>query len=221
MSQPPFPPSPGFPQFDPQNGAPLPPPIPAIPIDYRVGTVAGTRTSAASIISLIFGILGCVPLLTGAVAITTGIIGIRATRDPSVKGRGMAIAGLILGSISICLWGLLFSIWLLSFAGSSAPRTATHQFIANLSSGSISAAGTQSTNNITPAQLQAAANLLQSEGGAQQTRIFGFNYNSKTGVGTHCGISGSVTTMQGKLHTFRMQWIEQNGVWKLNTYSMQ
>lgn len=55
-----------------------------------------TRTSAAAVTSLICGLLGCF-VVTGIIAIITGIIGLRATRDPNVRGRGLAIAGLVLG----------------------------------------------------------------------------------------------------------------------------
>src|ERR1700728_2634584 len=63
-----------------------------------------SRTSGAAITSLVCGLLGCVPLVTGVVAVITGIVGISATSNPAVKGRGMAIAGLILGLISVGLW---------------------------------------------------------------------------------------------------------------------
>ena len=56
------------------------------------------RTSAAAVASLIFGILGCL-IITGIIAIITGFIGLGATKNPNVKGRGMAIAGIILGLI--------------------------------------------------------------------------------------------------------------------------
>ncbi len=65
------------------------------------------RTSAAAVASLIFGILGCL-VVTGIIAIITGIIGISATKNPAVKGRGMAIAGLILGLIGTVGGGLCF-----------------------------------------------------------------------------------------------------------------
>ncbi len=67
--------------------------------------MAPQRTSAAAVASLIFGILGCL-VITGIIAVITGIIGISATKNPNVKGRGMAIAGLILGLIGTIGGGL-------------------------------------------------------------------------------------------------------------------
>src|SRR5580658_10429866 len=64
-----------------------------------------TTTSAAAITSLVCGLLMCIPVVTGLVAVLTGIIGLAATSKPTVKGRGMAMAGLILGIISLLGWG--------------------------------------------------------------------------------------------------------------------
>src|SRR6266550_1464930 len=65
------------------------------------------KASGAAIAALIFGILGCVPLITGLIAIVCGFIGIRTTRDPRYSGRGMAVAGLILGLLSVVIWGVV------------------------------------------------------------------------------------------------------------------
>ena len=85
------------------------PPSPA-PAGYaNPGMIPFQRTSAAAVTSLIFGILGCL-VVTGIIAIITGLVGIKATKNPNVKGRGMAIAVLILGLIGtigggICIGG--------------------------------------------------------------------------------------------------------------------
>jgi hypothetical protein len=68
-------------------------------MNYAQPGMQPTRTSAAAIASLICGILGCF-IITGIAAIITGIIGLRATRNPQVKGRGLAIAGLSLGVLT-------------------------------------------------------------------------------------------------------------------------
>jgi len=66
--------------------------------------MAKARLSAASIVSFVCGVLFCLPLFTSIVAIICGIIGIRATRTPAVRGRGFAIAGLVLGIVGMLLW---------------------------------------------------------------------------------------------------------------------
>jgi MFS family permease len=56
------------------------------------------RTSFPAVLSLIAGLLGWF-VLPAIVAILAGIIGLKHTRNPNVRGRGLAIAGLILGTI--------------------------------------------------------------------------------------------------------------------------
>jgi prepilin-type processing-associated H-X9-DG protein len=60
-----------------------------------------TRTSGFAVWSLVCGLLSfCVPVIGNLLAIVFGIIGIAKTSTPQVRGRGMAITGLILGIIA-------------------------------------------------------------------------------------------------------------------------
>ena len=68
------------------------------------------RTSGFAITSLVLGILGimCLPIL-GGLGLIFGILGLReiARAEPSVGGRGLAISGIVLGSIGTLLTMLL------------------------------------------------------------------------------------------------------------------
>jgi len=64
-----------------------------------------TRTSKAAIFSLVCGILFCVPVVTNLAAIIFGVVGLRKTREGGVKGRGLAWTGLMLGIVSLLVWG--------------------------------------------------------------------------------------------------------------------
>lgn len=55
--------------------------------------------------SLVLGLFLCIPFLTGILAVIFGLFGISATRNPNYAGRGLAIAGLILGLLNIAGWG--------------------------------------------------------------------------------------------------------------------
>jgi uncharacterized membrane protein YvbJ len=72
------------------------------------------RTSGFAIAALILGILG-ISLL----AIIFGAIGINQTgKDPNLKGRGMAVAGLVLGVlwlIGVVIWIIAAIVWSVSF----------------------------------------------------------------------------------------------------------
>jgi predicted Zn finger-like uncharacterized protein len=65
------------------------------------GIAAGPRqTNGFAIASLICGILGCTGI-GGILAIVFGILGIQKTKDPRYGGKGMAIAGIIIGSLGL------------------------------------------------------------------------------------------------------------------------
>jgi hypothetical protein len=61
------------------------------------------RTSAAAVVSLVFGLILCIPYVTGLVAVITGIVGIASTRNPAVRGRVLAIIGLLLGIVNLII----------------------------------------------------------------------------------------------------------------------
>ena len=62
------------------------------------------QSNGPAVLSLIFGIVGfCVPAIGAIVAIIAGIMGISRTKNPKVGGRGMAIAGLVLGVVGLVI----------------------------------------------------------------------------------------------------------------------
>jgi uncharacterized membrane protein YvbJ len=80
----------------------------------------GERTSGMAIAALIMGILGFLFFgLLSILAIIFGAIGISQTnKDPYLKGKGMATAGLVLGIIGIVggiIWLIVVAIWSTSF----------------------------------------------------------------------------------------------------------
>lgn len=64
--------------------------------------------STISVLSLIFGIVGfCCGFIFGPIAIILGAIGMRRE-----EGRGLAIAGLILGIVTVVCWIFAFTfLW--------------------------------------------------------------------------------------------------------------
>src|SRR5687768_3906578 len=98
------------------------------------------RTSGAAITSLILGILGCVPLITSILAVILGIVGIRATRQPNVGGRGLAIAGLILGLIGIIGWATMGGGVYAFYVTSRPVANVAQQFTKDIAAGNITAA---------------------------------------------------------------------------------
>ena len=100
--------------MDEQNALPpaAPPPMPA---------ATPKQTSTMAIVSLVSGILGwtLLPLLASVVAVITGHMArseIRRNPD-TIEGDGLAIAGLVLGwlSIALAVLTLIFTVVLIIF----------------------------------------------------------------------------------------------------------
>jgi hypothetical protein len=133
-----------------------------------------SRTSGAAIASLVCGLLLCIPVITGLVAIITGIAGIVETGKPAVRGRGMAIAGLILGIFSVGGYALVgagvFAMW----ETADPQRTLIKTYVADLDANRIDACLQNSTGNLDHDKLDAASKRMQSWGTLQTIMVFAF-----------------------------------------------
>lgn len=91
---------------------PLPPQV------QVVYTPQTPRTSGLAITSLVLGILSvmgaAILFLPPVFAVILGHVSLgQCKRDPGLGGRGMAIAGLVMGYLTLAMWLL----WLLFFGG--------------------------------------------------------------------------------------------------------
>jgi hypothetical protein len=73
-----------------------------------VAVVQGRPTSGAAVVALIFGIIGlflswCSLWIPSLVAVVCGHVGVVATRQGRRSGRGMAVAGLVLGYLVVAV----------------------------------------------------------------------------------------------------------------------
>jgi len=73
---------------------------------------AGTeRTSGMAITALVMGLVGLILNFVSILAIIFGAIALgQLNKDPSLKGKGMAVAGLVLGIVVFIVWIILI-IW--------------------------------------------------------------------------------------------------------------
>jgi hypothetical protein len=72
---------------------------------------AGNGMATASLVLGIVGVFMCFVIVPSILAVIFGGIGVsRANRNPAVGGRGRAIAGLLLGIVSLALLVLLLAI---------------------------------------------------------------------------------------------------------------
>jgi hypothetical protein len=108
-----------------QPPAPLPPPPPARwggPAPGSIypggGTpgVAGPKTSGLAIASLVTGLFFWCCAVPGIVAIVLGHLALESIEDSggTKSGRGMAIAGIVLGWVGVAIVGLIVLGWFLN-----------------------------------------------------------------------------------------------------------
>jgi len=81
---------------------------------------AGEKTSGMAIAALVMGVAGFIFFgILSILAIIFGGIGISQTnKDPSLKGRGLAVAGLVLGILGVAggiIWLIIVTMWSTSF----------------------------------------------------------------------------------------------------------
>ncbi len=62
------------------------------------------QSNPLAIISLICGLLFCIPIIPALFGIVLGILGLQKTRDPRVKGKSFSIAGISVSACAILLW---------------------------------------------------------------------------------------------------------------------
>ena len=156
------------------------------PGQYPTGSpYAPQTTSGAAIASLILGILGfCIPALSGLVAIILGIVGIRSTAKPNVKGRGLAIAGLVLGVLTLLGWLGLGGAFTAMFVAAAPDRAAGRQFLTDLASGNAAAAQADCVATTTPTAIQQEIDAVKPLGPLNDTTFSGMRFNFKNGGST-------------------------------------
>lgn len=200
----------------PNDPAPLPP-TPS-PVGYGYGAIR-KGTNGPAVASLVLGILGCVPLITGILAVLLGIVGLRKTRDPMVGGRGLAIAGLVLGAISIIAWLSIGGIFGYGYVEMKPAGAVARQFLQDLDSGTLAAATAHSTG-FTPAQLQTNMQQMHALGKLQSVSFSSFYVNAQAQGGTVLQLSGVATFDTGsRACIFNM--VKQQGVYKVAAFSVQ
>jgi Domain of unknown function (DUF4190) len=74
------------------------------------------RTSGLAVASLVTGLFVWCFLIPGIVAIVLGFLAIEQINDGGgrVKGRGMAITGIVLGYVGVAVVALLVALWVIS-----------------------------------------------------------------------------------------------------------
>lgn len=140
-----------------------------------------TKLSGAAIASLILGVLGCIPFITGLGAIVCGIVGIKSTSKPGMRGKGLAITGLILGIVNLVGWTGLGAMGVWGYGKTKPDRMMGTSFVQDLSASNIPAAQALCVPGTSADSLQQTATQLQGYGPFKSVTFMSFNYNANIG----------------------------------------
>ena len=195
-----------------------PPPFGATPPTTVYGIPPSPRRSnGPAIASLVLGLLGCVPWLTGFLAVVLGILGIRKARDPQVGGKGMAIAGLILGVLSFVGWSIfgtaLFGLFASLMQASAPQRAMARQFLADLGDQDVPAAQSMAAPSLSPDAVQALADKVKPWGALEDATTRSVIITTNNGI-TQTTIGGVARFAHGS-HPYSMTFIQENNEWKI------
>jgi hypothetical protein len=158
-----------------------------------------------------------VPLLTGLLAVVFGIAGIRSTRDPRVAGRGLAIAGLVLGLVSLVGWSLFGGLVGVGYVRSKPARAAAEQFTADLSAADVTTAQSRCTSTVARPTLEAAAAAMRPWGPVSNMTSSQVSYGVYNGSET-CGLNG-VAVFANTRANYSFRLVKQAGVFKVEGFS--
>ncbi|HEY1922777.1 MAG TPA: DUF4190 domain-containing protein [Tepidisphaeraceae bacterium] len=208
---------PGGPPGYPPNYPPYVPPGMQMPGGYSMQP--NVRTSGAAIASLVCGLILCIPFVTGLVAIITGIVGISTTGNPAVKGRGMAIAGLILGLINFGLWGAGGGAIAVAYQHAKPQRTLAKQYVSDLVAGNTDQCVQHSSVNLTRPQIEAYIKQAQAWGTMSDVTVFGFSVENNNGSFT--GSINGVCKFGATAHAFSMTLVKESDEMKVDTFRWQ
>jgi Domain of unknown function (DUF4190) len=212
MSQ--YPPPPPPQNYPPQGYPPTPPgqgyPPSGYPPEQPYGYPPPKGSNGAAIASLIFGILLCIPLLAGLLAIILGFVGRSKAKDPRFGGGGMAVAGILLGFLNLVGWGL---IGCGTYAYIKPANQAGHDFIAAMSKGDVSTAAKFCHSTMAPADLQRESAKMRPWGNLKDTTFSEFHAKNENGV-MHLDLGGTAT-FDNATKKVKLVLVDEAGQWKV------
>ena len=194
------------PQGQPPYGQPAPYGQPGM-------VMAPQASNGWSVAALVTGLIGfCVPLLGGLLAMLFGFLGIKRSNVTN-SGRGMSIAGLILGLLSVAGWALFGgTVWAM-IQGTAANRDLAKQFINDLASQNLTNAATLVDSKVIEAKdLQKLSDVVKPMGPIQDITTVGINAKTDAS-GSEVVVAGAITFTGGATKSFEMRQVKQGDKW--------
>jgi hypothetical protein len=174
----------------------------------------------SAVVSLVCGILGCIPIVTGLLAVIFGIVGLNKARNPYVSGKGMSIAGLVLGLISLIGWGAFGALVGVGWNEFGKPTLVAVQFAQQLSQGNVDAAMAYTTG-IAREKLVADSDAMKAAGPILSLGAQNFKKDAEAGKPETLSMSGMSIRQNGKNGTFTMTLTKVGNDYKVSDYSFK
>jgi hypothetical protein len=201
------------------------PPARPMPLNAAMGyppSPAQRRLSWAALISLLLATVLCwVPYVSSGLAIVFGIVAVARTRNPQVSGRGLAIAGILLGAGGLLVWALAGGGLMLEYTQDHEARPYAQQFLQDLSTGKVDAAVT-SSSGISQSELQDLYDQhFEKWGPLQRVEWANTFWDSDTpGHGDQCAVKGDAHFQNSTQHVW-MIMKEQGSTWKVTKFEVR
>ena len=203
----------------------LPPPPEGInPGDFApIGTPVGPgtplpqqpRANGWAITSLVTGLLGCVPYVMGLAAVITGIVGLKKANDPRYSsGRGLAIGGIVLGSLSLVFWLFFGTVFIGIFSATGQPRKLAQEFVRMTSAGAVDAAMEHASPMLGRGRVEQLAQQMQEWGTYQDVTSYSSSIQITGGI-TTCDLKGTATFTNAE-RPFAMTLVKEGDAWKVS-----
>lgn len=194
---------------------PPPPTLPPVPgTSYPAPSYPPPRpTNGMAILALICGVLQCIPIITGVLAIIFGLLGIKKANNPAIgNGKGLALVGLVLGVLGLLGWLVFIGAGGAAYVWAKGqieqPRETTIACLQALSAGDVEKAMTFCHSTMDKQQMVEVAKYLKPMGAFEELSVNGFNIqDAVTLFGT--------AKFQKETQAFRSRVTRENGAWKL------
>jgi hypothetical protein len=176
---------------------------------------AGARLgNGMAVTSLVMGLLLCIPAVTGLGGVIFGVLGLKKTKDPRVGGKGLAIAGLVLGLVNLAFWGLFGGgVWAL-VAGTSLQRDMAKTFIKDMSEGNVTAAAAACHSAMPKEALESSSAAMKAWGALKDVTTVGINANAAAGQDSQVVVTG-VSEFANAKRQFQVYFVKEGDKWKI------
>ena len=191
------------------------------------------KTNGLAIASLICGILFCVPYLASLSAIILGILGIQKSKQPGTGGKGMAIAGLVLGVLGLLIsvagtafiltapkWGSAF----IAQALREPVRQTGTRFVESLTSGDGQSASQHTTANFSTISLATLGAEMKSYGKFNSLSIGSISLDTKATDGKAHVLANGTISFESVTKNFSATLIGDSaapGTFKIDDFKLQ